>query len=120
MIVQEEIFGPVWTILKFKDYDEVIEKANDVIYGLGASVWTRDVTKALRSTRDLRFATVWINEHVPVPSEMPWPSYKQSGTGASISTYGLEEYTYIKHVYFDISGSTRKSWYYQVYGDKSK
>jgi len=119
VIVQEEIFGPVWTILKFKDYDEVIEKANDVIYGLGASVWTRDVTKALRSTRDLRFATVWINEHVPVPSEMPWPSYKQSGTGASLSTYGLEEYTYIKHVYFDISGSTRKSWYYQVYGAKS-
>jgi betaine-aldehyde dehydrogenase len=118
VIVQEEIFGPVWTVLKFKEYDEVIEKANDVIYGLGASVWTKDVTRAIRATRDLRFATVWINEHVPVPSEMPWPSYKQSGSGSSLSTYGLEEYTYIKHVYFDISGATRKSWYYQVYGQK--
>jgi len=118
VIVQEEIFGPVWTVLKFKDYDEVIEKANDVIYGLGASVWTKDITKAIRATRDLRFATVWINEHVPVPSEMPWPSYKQSGSGSSLSTYGLEEYTYVKHVYFDISGATRKSWYYQVYGQK--
>jgi len=117
-IVQEEIFGPVWTVLKFKNYEEVIEKANDVIYGLGASIWTRDVTRALRATRDFRFATVWINEHVPVPSEMPWPSYKQSGSGSSLSTYGLEEYTYVKHVYFDISGAKRKSWYYQVYGQK--
>lgn len=115
-IVQEEIFGPVWTVLKFSDYQEVIEKANDVIYGLGASVWTKDVSKAIKATRDLRFATVWINEHVPVPSEMPWPSYKQSGAGASLSTYGLEEYTYVKHVYVDISGAKRKSWYYQVYG----
>ncbi|MGC8568902.1 MAG: aldehyde dehydrogenase family protein [Nitrososphaeria archaeon] len=116
-IVQEEIFGPVWTVLKFETYQEAIEKANDVIYGLGASVWTKDVQRAVRATRDLKFATVWINEHVVVPSEMPWPSYKQSGTGASLSTYGLEEYTYIKHVYFDISGKRRKSWYYQVYGE---
>ncbi len=117
-IVQEEIFGPVWTVLKFETYEEAIEKANDVIYGLGASVWTKDVQRAVKATRDLEFATVWVNEHVVVPSEMPWPSYKQSGAGASLSIYGLEEYTYIKHVYFDISGLKRKSWYYQVYGEK--
>ena len=118
VIVQEEIFGPVWTVLSFETYDEAIEKANDVIYGLGASVWTKDVQKSVKATKDLKFATVWVNEHVVVPSEMPWPSYKQSGTGASLSTYGLEEYTYIKHVYFDISGKKRKSWYYQVYGER--
>ncbi len=118
VIVQEEIFGPVWTVLSFETYDEAIEKANDVIYGLGASVWTKDVQKAVKATKDLKFATVWVNEHVVVPSEMPWPSYKQSGTGASLSTYGLEEYTYLKHVYFDISGKQRKSWYYQIYGQK--
>jgi betaine-aldehyde dehydrogenase len=118
-IVKEEIFGPVFTLRKFSSYEEVIEESNDVIYGLGASVWTKNVTIALKATKDLRFGTVWINDHVPVPSEMPWPAWKQSGQGASMGTYCLEECTNIKHVYFDISGSTRKSWYYQVYGDKS-
>jgi betaine-aldehyde dehydrogenase len=117
-IVQEEIFGPVFTMLSFSDYDEVIEKSNSVVYGLGASVWTKDVTRAMRATRDLRFGTVWVNEHVPVPSEMPWAGYKQSGHGASLSPYSLEEFTYIKHVYFDLTGKERKGWYYQIYGDK--
>ncbi len=117
-IVMEEIFGPVFTVLPFTEYDEVIQKSNSVVYGLGASVWTKDVTRALRATRDLRFGTVWVNEHVPVPSEMPWAGYKQSGHGASLSAYSLEEYTYIKHVYFDLTGKRRKSWYYQIYGDK--
>jgi betaine-aldehyde dehydrogenase len=118
-IVMEEIFGPVFTLLTFREYDEVIEESNKVIYGLGASVWTSDVTRAIRATRDLRFGTVWVNEHVPVPSEMPWAGYRQSGQGASLSTYSLEEFTYLKHVYFDITGQKRKSWYYQVYGTKT-
>jgi betaine-aldehyde dehydrogenase len=117
-IVQEEIFGPVFTVLSFEKYEEVIEKSNEVVYGLGASVWTRDVTKAMNSVRDLRFGTVWVNDHVPVPSEMPWAGYKQSGHGASLSAYSLEEFTYIKHAYFDLTGKARKSWYYQVYGQK--
>lgn len=117
-IVKEEIFGPVFTLRTFSTYDEVIGASNDVIYGLGASVWTKNVTIAMRATRDLRFGTVWVNDHVPVPSEMPWPAWKQSGQGASLGTYCLEECTNVKHVYFDISGSTRKSWYYQVYGNK--
>jgi len=117
-IVQEEIFGPVFTVLTFEDYDEVIDKSNEVVYGLGASVWTKDVTRAMNAVRDLRFGTVWVNDHVPVPSEMPWAGYKQSGHGASLSAYSLEEFTYIKHVYFDLTGKTRKSWYYQVYGAK--
>lgn len=114
-IVKEEIFGPVFTVLKFKDYDDVIRRSNDVTYGLGSSVWTKDITTAMRATRDLRFGTVWVNEHVVVPSEMPWAGYKQSGHGASLSAYSLEEFTYIKHVYFDLTGKTRKDWYSQIF-----
>jgi len=118
-IVMEEIFGPVYAVLKFNNYDEVIEKSNSVVYGLGASVWTKDVTTAMRASKDLRFGTVWINDHVPVPSEMPWAGYKQSGHGVSLSHYSLEEFSYVKHVYYDISGTPRKSWHFAVYGQKS-
>jgi betaine-aldehyde dehydrogenase len=117
-IVKEEIFGPVFTVLPFSSYDEVVKKSNDVIYGLGASVWTKDVTKAMNAVKDLRFGTVWVNEHVPIPSEMPWAGYRQSGQGAAMSTYCLDEFTYIKHVYFDLTGKVRKSWYYQVFGGR--
>jgi len=113
-IVKEEIFGPVFTILKFSSYDEVIERANNVIYGLGASVWTKNVTTAMRAVKDLRFGTVWVNEHLVVPSETPWAGYRQSGNGVGLSVYALEQYTYIKHVYIDITGKTRKDWYYYI------
>lgn len=115
-IVQEEIFGPVFSVLPFTTYEDVISKSNDVSYGLGASVWTKDVNTSINAVRDLRFGTVWVNEHVPVPSEMPWAGYKESGHGASLSAYSLEEFTNIKHVYFDLTNKVRKSWYYQIYG----
>jgi 1-pyrroline dehydrogenase len=97
-IVQREVFGPVVTVQRFADDNQAIAWANDVPYGLAASVWTRDIGRALNAARKLQFGTVWINDHIPLVSEMPHGGFKQSGYGKDLSTYSLEDYTQIKHV----------------------
>jgi len=102
-IAREEIFGPVLSVIRFRDLDDVLKAANDTLYGLAAAVWTRDIKKAHRAARALQAGTVWINTYGLYDSAMPFGGYKMSGFGRELGEHGLMEYTQTKSVWVDLS-----------------
>jgi betaine-aldehyde dehydrogenase len=108
-IAREEIFGPVAVFLKFSDKDDVVGLANDTNYGLAASIWTKDVPRAIRMANEIQAGTVWINGDVIGPPEYIWGGYKESGFGKEQSILGLEEYVQTKAIAFDIASKNKIS-----------
>jgi aldehyde dehydrogenase (NAD+) len=116
-IAQEEIFGPVLSVIRYSDVDEAIEMANDTIYGLAAGVWTRDVNKAYEVARKLQAGVVWINDWHMLRSDAPFGGYKQSGIGREMGVQSLDAYTQVKHVHTSMSPELeRRNWYGILFG----
>jgi len=107
-IANEEIFGPVLSVLKFSSIDEVIQRANASVYGLAAAVWTQDINKAHYVANRIKAGTVWINCHNKLSWSVPFGGYKQSGTGRDLGEYALNEYTTVKAVISAIPSSSAK------------
>jgi 1-pyrroline dehydrogenase len=101
-IVQDEVFGPVVSVQHFSDEEQAIAWANDVRFGLAASVWTGDIAKGMRVAKAIQFGTVWINDHFTLVSEMPHGGFKESGYGKDQSQYAIDDYTVVKHVMLKI------------------
>jgi betaine-aldehyde dehydrogenase len=116
-IAQREIFGPVLDVIEFEKFDEAIDIANGVEYGLAGSVWTQNLRTAMRAANALRFGDVWVNDHLPLGSETPHGGFKQSGFGKDLGTDSLLDYTIVKNIYVDLTGQARKAWHYTTYGD---
>ena len=112
---RDEVFGPVLAVAAFDDDDEAIRLANDTPFGLAASAWTRDTYRAGRASREIAAGCVWINDHIPIISEMPHGGYGHSGFGKDMSAYSFDEYTNVKHVMHDITGAARKEWHRTIF-----
>jgi betaine-aldehyde dehydrogenase len=102
-IAREEIFGPVMSVIPFDTPEDVLAMSNDNEYGLAASIWTKDVKKAMRAAQAVRAGIVWINDSQPAPTEMPWGGYKQSGVGRELGKQGLDDFLEEKSVYLNLA-----------------
>ena len=109
-VAQEEIFGPVASVITFRDEEDLLKQANDTLYGLSAGIWTRDITRAHRFARDIKAGTVWINTFNMFNAASPFGGYKQSGYGREMGKHALEMYTHVKSVWVDLSGKPM-NWY---------
>lgn len=114
-VYRDEIFGPVLTVRRHSGDDDALRQANDTEYGLAASAWTRDVYRAQRASREIKAGCVWINDHIPIISEMPHGGVGASGFGKDMSDYSFEEYLTIKHVMSDITGAVEKPWHRTIF-----
>jgi betaine-aldehyde dehydrogenase len=103
-IAQEEIFGPVVSVISFKDEDDLIKQANETVYGLSAGIWTRDIVRAHRFAKEVKAGVVWINTYNMFNAASPFGGYKQSGYGREMGKHALELYTQVKSVWVDLSG----------------
>jgi betaine-aldehyde dehydrogenase len=103
-VAQEEIFGPVSSVITFKDETDLIKQANDTIYGLSAGIWTRDIVRAHRFAKDVRAGVIWINTFNMFNAAVPFGGFKQSGYGREMGKHALELYTHVKSVWVDLSG----------------
>jgi (Z)-2-((N-methylformamido)methylene)-5-hydroxybutyrolactone dehydrogenase len=106
-IARDEIFGPVLSVIPFKDEEELVRQANDTRYGLAAGIWTKDIQKALRVAHALRAGTVWVNSYRTISFNTPFGGYKMSGLGRENGLESIKEYTQVKSVWVELSGQTR-------------
>ena len=117
-IAQEEIFGPVLSVIRYESVDEAIAMANASIYGLGGAVFSRDIPKAIEVAKRLRTGTVWINDYHLINALAPFGGYKQSGTGRELGPHGLLEFTEVKHIHVDLTNDrAKKFWYNYIFND---
>jgi acyl-CoA reductase-like NAD-dependent aldehyde dehydrogenase len=117
-IAQDEIFGPVLSVIKYKDIEDAIHMANDSNYGLGGAVFSRDIPKAISIAKRIRTGTVWINDYHLLNPLAPFGGYKQSGVGRELGHHGLLDYTQAKHIHVDLAlDRSAKFWYDYIFND---
>jgi acyl-CoA reductase-like NAD-dependent aldehyde dehydrogenase len=113
-IAQEEIFGPVLSVIKYDSLEEAIRLANETIYGLAASVWSADIDRAVKVAYQIRAGTVWINDHHIISAEAPFGGYKQSGLGRELGEWGMKAYSEVKHIHVDLSRVRKNRFWYDI------
>jgi acyl-CoA reductase-like NAD-dependent aldehyde dehydrogenase len=113
-IAQEEIFGPVLSVIKYDRLEDAIRMANDTIYGLAAGVWGSNIDRAVSVAKQIRAGTIWINDFHMINAEAPFGGYKQSGIGRELGTWGLHEYTEVKHIHTAMTCSRKDRFWFDI------